>query len=102
MKFQLLASVVVSALVSTTAALANFDYVRLDKNDSLLLIVDFQEGLINLVRDFDPTVYRNNYLAHASLGKAFDLPVIMTTSAETGEFPFPMNNPRRDQADRRL
>jgi nicotinamidase-related amidase len=55
------------------------------KNDTLLLIVDIQEGLYQLTRDFDPTLYKQQALAHAALGKAFDLPVVMTTSADTGK-----------------
>lgn len=61
---------------------------RLNKNDSMLLVVDMQEGLFNLARDFDPTLYRNSMLAHSSLAKVFDLPVVLTTSAETGMPPF--------------
>jgi nicotinamidase-related amidase len=48
------------------------------------LIIDMQEGLYSLVRDFDPTVFRDSLIAHASLGKMFNLPVVMTTSAEVG------------------
>ncbi|KAI8629152.1 Isochorismatase-like protein [Xylariaceae sp. FL1651] len=67
------------------AGFANaFTYERLDKNDSVLVILDLQEGLFNLARDYDATLYRNSIFAHAELGKAFNLPVIMTTSAETG------------------
>ena len=51
----------------------------------VLLVVDHQVGLTQLVRDFDPTEYRNNVLAHAALGNLFDLPTILTTSAETGK-----------------
>ncbi|KAK3073739.1 hypothetical protein LTR53_004436 [Teratosphaeriaceae sp. CCFEE 6253] len=57
---------------------------RLDKNDSLLLILDLQVGLYQLARDWDPTLYYNNMLAHAALGNLFDLPVIMSTSAQQG------------------
>ncbi|RSL79997.1 hypothetical protein CEP52_006890 [Fusarium oligoseptatum] len=73
-----------------TAALANkvaqnsFKYERLDKNDALLLVVDIQEGLYQIARDFDPTLYRDQALAHAALGEVFDLPVILTTSADQG------------------
>lgn len=52
----------------------------------MLLVVDMQEGLFNLARDFDPTLYRNSMLAHSSLAKVFDLPVVLTTSAETGMY----------------
>ncbi|KAK1730663.1 isochorismatase [Colletotrichum acutatum] len=84
MKFSM--TVAVSALFS---AVANADvkavpWERLNKNDSMLLVVDMQEGLFNLARDFDPTLYRNSMLAHSSLAKVFDLPVVLTTSAETG------------------
>jgi nicotinamidase-related amidase len=50
----------------------------------VLLIIDHQVGLYQLVRDFDHTVYYNNIMAHAELGKLFNLPVVMTTSAEQG------------------
>ncbi|KAI8717095.1 Isochorismatase domain-containing protein [Fusarium sp. LHS14.1] len=73
-----------------TAALANkvsqntFKYERLDKDNALLLVVDIQEGLYQIARDFDPTLYRDQALAHAALGEVFDLPVILTTSADQG------------------
>jgi nicotinamidase-related amidase len=57
---------------------------RIDKNNSLLLILDLQVGLYQIARDFDPTLYRENMMAHAAIGKLFDLPVIMTTSAQQG------------------
>ncbi|KAK2001263.1 isochorismatase, partial [Colletotrichum falcatum] len=57
---------------------------RLDKNNSMLLVVDMQEGLFTIARDFDATLYRNSMLAHSSMAKVFNLPVVMTTSAETG------------------
>lgn len=52
--------------------------------NTVLLIVDHQLGLLQLVKDYTTAEFRNNVLAHAELGKLFDLPVIMTTSAETG------------------
>ncbi|KAH9851178.1 Isochorismatase hydrolase [Lenzites betulinus] len=61
-----------------------FKYERLDKNNAVLLIVDHQEGLYQLVRDSTPTDVKSNILAHAALGKIFDLPTVMTTSAQTG------------------
>lgn len=50
----------------------------------MLLILDLQVGLYQVGRDWDPTLYRENVLAHSELGKLFNLPVVMTTSAETG------------------
>ncbi|KAF3770189.1 Isochorismatase hydrolase [Cryphonectria parasitica EP155] len=59
-------------------------FERLNKNDSMLLILDMQEGLYGLARDFDPTLYRDSIIAHAAIGQVFDIPVVMTTSAQTG------------------
>jgi hypothetical protein len=50
----------------------------------MLVILDLQVGLYQIARDWDPTLYRENVLAHAELGKLFDLPVVMTTSAQEG------------------
>jgi nicotinamidase-related amidase len=62
----------------------DFKYQRLNKTEAALLIVDHQVGLFHLVRDIAPTAFRNSILAHAELGNVFNLPVVMTTSAESG------------------
>ena len=36
------------------------------------------------VHDYEPTEFRNNIISHAALAKLFDLPIVLTTSAETG------------------
>lgn len=59
-------------------------YVRLDKNDAVVLLVDHQDGLLSLVRDIDPDKFKNNVLALADLAKYFELPTILTTSFEEG------------------
>lgn len=59
-------------------------YVRLDKNNAAVLLVDHQAGLLSLVRDIDPDKFRNNVLALADLAGFFKLPTILTTSFETG------------------
>ena len=59
-------------------------YVRLDKNDVAVLLVDHQAGLLSLVRDIDPDKFKNNVLALADLAKFFNLPTILTTSFEDG------------------
>ena len=46
--------------------------------------MDLQVGLAAAVRDWDATVFRNAMFAHASIGKLFDLPTILTTSYEEG------------------
>ncbi len=38
-------------------------YVRLDKNDAAVLLVDHQAGLLSLVRDIEPDKFKNNVLA---------------------------------------
>lgn len=59
-------------------------YVRLDKDDVAVLLVDHQTGLLSLVRDFDPDKFKNNVLALADLAKYFKLPTVLTTSFENG------------------
>lgn len=59
-------------------------YVRLDKNDAAVLLVDHQAGLLSLVRDIEPDKFKNNGLALGDLAKYFNLPTILTTSFETG------------------
>ena len=59
-------------------------YVRLDKNNAAVLLVDHQAGLLSLVRDIDPDRFKNNVLSLADLSKYFNLPTILTTSFETG------------------
>lgn len=61
-----------------------YTFTRLDKNNAALLVVDHQLGLSELVRDYDPTVFRQSIIAHAALGNLFNLPTILTTSADTG------------------
>jgi len=59
-------------------------YVKLDKNNAVVLLVDHQAGLLSLVRDIDPDKFKNNVLALANLAKYFNLPTILTTSFENG------------------
>lgn len=82
----LLTPLACSAHTNTTTTTLNPGpaYDRLDKTRALLLVVDLQVGLFQLVRDKPPTPYRNSILAHSSLGPLFNLPTILTTSAQTG------------------
>jgi nicotinamidase-related amidase len=59
-------------------------YMKLDKNNAVVLLVDHQAGLLSLVRDIDPDKFKNNVLALADLAKYFNLPTILTTSFENG------------------
>ncbi len=45
-------------------------YVRLDKNDAAVLLVDHQAGLLSLVRDIEPDKFKNNVLALGDLAKS--------------------------------
>lgn len=63
---------------------SGFTYERLDKNDAVLLVVDMQEGLYQMSRDMSAVEVKNNIVAHAALGKVFNLPTILTTSSDTG------------------
>lgn len=60
------------------------DYTRLDRNQTAVLLVDHQTGLLSLVRDIQPDTFKNNVLALADLAKYFELPTILTTSFEDG------------------
>lgn len=62
----------------------NKQYVRLEKKNSAVLLVDHQAGLLSLVRDIEPDKFKNNVLALADLAKYFSLPTILTTSFEDG------------------
>lgn len=59
-------------------------YVRLNKNDAAVLLVDHQTGLLSLVRDIDPDRFKNNVLALSDIAHYFELPTILTTSFEQG------------------
>ena len=59
-------------------------YVRFDRDNAAVLLVDHQAGLLSLVRDIDPDRMKNNVLALADAAKFFKLPTILTTSFETG------------------
>lgn len=59
-------------------------YVRLDKDNAVVLLVDHQTGLLSLVRDIDPDKFKNNVLALAAAAQYFNLPTILTTSFEQG------------------
>ncbi|KAM7185022.1 isochorismatase [Naviculisporaceae sp. PSN 640] len=80
-----ISSLLSAALLASTAVADSFSWERLEKNNSVLVIVDHQEGLFNLVHDYDPIVFKHNMMAYTSLGTVFpEVPVVITTSAETG------------------
>jgi nicotinamidase-related amidase len=62
----------------------SYRYERLDLNKAVFCIIDHQVGLFQAVHDYEPNYFWAQILAHARLAKAFQVPVIMSTSAETG------------------
>ncbi len=62
----------------------NKPYMRLNKDDVAVLLVDHQTGLLSLVRDIEPDKFKNNVLALADAASYFNLPTILTTSFEDG------------------
>ena len=72
-----------AALLSTCIG-DSVPWERLEKENALLLILDLQDGLYGLARDFEATSYHHAMLAHSAIGQIFDIPVIMTTSAQQG------------------
>ena len=62
----------------------SFQYKRIDRERAALLMIDHQSGLLSLVHDMQPTVFRNNVRALAAVGKYFELPTILTTSFQEG------------------
>ncbi len=57
---------------------------RLSSENVALLLIDHQTGLMQLVRDYEPDEFKNNILALADIGLAFNLPTILTSSFEEG------------------
>ncbi|KAI9146836.1 Isochorismatase hydrolase [Paramyrothecium foliicola] len=70
--------------MSESARTNSFRYERLDRKKAALVIIDHQVGLFQLVHDFEPTYFRQQMYNHARIAKAFELPVILTTSAQIG------------------
>lgn len=69
---------------TTNTKTDNYKYKRLSIDDAAVLFVDHQAGLLSLVRDIEPSEFKNNVLALGKCAKYFDLPSVMTTSFEKG------------------
>ena len=59
-------------------------YERVSPDNSTLLLIDFQTGLMLGIGTSDFTTLKNNALALATLGKVFNLPTIVTSSFSEG------------------
>lgn len=62
----------------------NYTQSRFSKEDSALLLIDHQSGIMQLVHDYSPAEFRSNVLALAKIGKVFELPTVITSSYESG------------------
>ncbi|KAK4152248.1 Isochorismatase-like protein [Chaetomidium leptoderma] len=77
-------SLFTAMLVTWPVLVTAYTYERLDREKAAVAIIDHQVGLFHLVRDFEPTYFRQQMLGHARIAKAFGLPVVLTTSAQVG------------------
>ncbi|GJE99973.1 isochorismatase hydrolase [Phanerochaete sordida] len=75
------AALIISVICASARA---FTYDRLDKTDSMLLICDIEEGLYSVVHDQSPLTFRAKFLAHAAIGKMFDLPAVIAAVGTRG------------------
>lgn len=82
--FQLLTLALILSISTAVFAAPKADYVRMNKSQAVLLLVDHQTGLLSLVQDFEPAEFKNNVLALSEVGKFFNLPTILSTSLEQG------------------
>ncbi len=57
---------------------------RLTSENAALLLVDHQTGLSLGIETMTPETFKNNAIAIAKVGKLFNLPTILTTSADSG------------------
>ncbi len=62
----------------------NYKYDRLTTDNTVIILVDHQVGLLNGVRTISLEKLKNNVLALAQIAKLYSIPVVLSTSAETG------------------
>ncbi|KAK7927414.1 isochorismatase [Apiospora marii] len=74
---------ITSLLLFVSAASAS-TYERLNKNNTVFVIVDIQVGLFSIARDYDAILYRDAIYAHAELAHVFGTPMVLTTSGDVG------------------
>ena len=58
----------------------------LDRNNSVLLLVDHQIGLITGVRDMDSAALKHNVVALAKAAQVMGIPVVVTSTGANGPF----------------
>jgi len=65
-------------------SITNYPNNRFTSENTAILLVDHQSGLLLGVQDLDQAMVRRNAAALARTANIFDIPVILTTSAEDG------------------
>jgi nicotinamidase-related amidase len=68
----------------TDPIVRNYSQSRFSQDDSALLMIDHQSGVMQLVHDYSPAAFRSNVLALAKLGKTFGLPTVLSSTYERG------------------
>lgn len=58
-----------------------------------MLFVDVQEGLFSIARDFNHVQMKQAFLAQAELTRIFDLPTVITSSADDGNCSLLLSTP---------
>ena len=56
----------------------------IEAEDTLVVMLDHQAGIMQTVQDIDPLTLRTNVLALAEAAKVFELPVVLSASAPEG------------------
>ncbi|KAJ5746993.1 uncharacterized protein N7511_008689 [Penicillium nucicola] len=74
----------IKAVLLLAASIPAQAWNRLDKDKAALLVIDHQVGLAQVVRDYGTNDFRNNMLGHASIGKVFNIPTVLTSSSDGG------------------
>jgi nicotinamidase-related amidase len=73
-----------NASTSGTGSQGSFVYNRLSAKDTAILIIDEQVGLANGIRDQPLSEFFDGLRALVRIADVFKLPVVISTSAETG------------------
>lgn len=60
-------------------------YEHLTPDNSVVMFIDFQTGIMPGVKTIDPVVLRNNIVALSKVALLYDLPVILTTTGSKGQ-----------------
>ncbi|KAL0577667.1 hypothetical protein V5O48_004315 [Marasmius crinis-equi] len=77
-------ALLIASIIGALQGVFGYKYDRLEKNNSVVVLVDQQIGVHEMVRDFEPVEFKNKVLAHAAIAKLFDIPIVITTTTDDG------------------